>query len=188
MKINLSFFSVMLFLSFLITEPTFALASVLAVVIHESAHIVAAKIRHTYFKELKLGIWGAGLTPNDNIFSYDDEIIICIAGPLVNFISSLISIPIYSLVPCAFIEYFIAASAVLGALNILPVKSFDGGRILHSILCKNINLRTADRILSIVSFVLIFVIWSLSVYLLLANEFGLSFFVFSISLFIRFFL
>lgn len=188
MKIKISFLSVMLILSLIITDFNFFIASFAAVTIHEFGHILLAKYKKIPLKEFSFGIYGAGLTPQCNTFSYTDEILLCFSGPLSNFLSIPLGVISYLVFPYEIITQFISASLVLGTLNILPIKSFDGGRILYSLICIRHSPDVAEKILSAVSFIFIFFIWSISVYLLIIAEFGLSMFIFSISLFTKFFL
>ncbi len=187
MKVKIGFFSVMLFLSLLLSHSFFALAAFLSVLIHELAHIAAAKLLKIRLTECKIGIYGAGLSPDSKQFSYKDEIFLCFAGPVSNYISILLLLPLYLYLKNDFLLYFLLSSLILGTLNILPIKSFDGGRILYSILCIFKDPFLAETTLSVISFLLIFIIWCFSVYLLLVAGAGLSLFIFSLSLFSRFF-
>ena len=187
MKIKIGFFSVMLFLSLLMTHSFFAISAFLAVTLHELGHIAASRLCRVHLSKLSVGLYGARLKADNEMFSYKNEIFICIAGPAVNFISVLIFIPVYKICGGEFLRYFIFSSLILGTLNILPIKTFDGGRILHSLLCLSLSPRAAETFLSIISFFFVFVLWCVSVYLLLVARYGLSMFVFSVSLFNKFF-
>ncbi len=187
MKIKIGFFSVMLFLSLLITHSYFALASLLAVIIHEIGHIWAAKICRIRLHECTVGIYGAELKPSLINYSYKEEIFLCICGPAINILTSIVLIPAYYISASRFILYLILSSVVLAVLNILPIKDFDGGRILYSFLCLFLLPTAAERMIYITSFLLIFILWTLSVYLLLVSGANLSLFIFSISLFSKIF-
>lgn len=187
MKIKIGFFSVLLFITLFYTHSYFALAAFAAVFLHELGHIVAAKLLKVKLKECKLSIYGAGLSPDNTVYSYSDEIILCVFGPLANILSCTAVIPLFLHSNNIFILYFIVSSMILATINLLPIKSFDGGRIMHSLICSFGTQRTADVCLSVTSFLLIFILWSLSVYVLIISGSGLSTFVFSISLFSKFF-
>lgn len=187
MKIKIGFFSVMLFLSLLISHSYFALASLLAVIVHELGHIIASKLCGIQMRECNIGIYGAGLTPYSTSYSYKEEIILCICGPLINIISAVALIPVYGVIQYPIVLYFILSSFILAALNLLPIKDFDGGRILYSILCLIKEPVFAEKAILFVSFVLIILLWLISVYLLLISGANLSLFIFSISLFTKIF-
>ena len=177
----------MLFLSLLLSHSYFALAAFVSVTIHESGHLIAAKILNIDLTECKIDIFGAALSPALCDFSYKDEIFLCICGPAANFFTSVVCVPLYHFTDCDFLLYFILSSFSLAILNLLPVKDFDGGRIFNSLLCLISDTYKAEQITLSVSFVVILLLWIVSVYLLLIARSNLSLFVFSISLFVKIF-
>ena len=189
MKIKINFFAVMLFLSMLISNGYYALLTFLCAALHESAHIIAAKARKIKLNDLNIGILGARLSMPHSICSYKDEIIICIAGPLINIFSVVIALLIKSRLDFGgdLYEHFILSSLALGVLNLLPIKTFDGGRILFAFTSYLSSPKIAEGVLSVFSFVSLFVLWAISVYLILKTSSSLSLFVFSVSLFANFF-
>ena len=118
--------------------------------------------------------------------SYKKEMLLCLAGPLTNIMLSLFLLPLYN--TNTFFDLFIKASLFLGILNLLPIYEFDGGRILFCILSYKLPPRTSITVIRVISFILIFALWSLSVYLLLRLSSSISLFIFSISLFSKIFL
>lgn len=188
MKIKIGFFAAMLFLSLLITHSYFAVAALCAVLIHELGHILIAKIRNIKFAECRISIFGAGLTPCYNDYSYTDEIILCIGGPAANIITAFLMLFLFAGSKNEIILYFIVSSITLALFNLMPIKDLDGGRILYSLLCICNDPYRSERILSVISFILIFIFWIISVYFILIAKANLSLFVFSISLFTRIFI
>ena len=187
MKIKIKCFAIMLFLSLVISHSIFAICVLAAVILHECGHILAAKCLRINLSECKIDIFGASLSPESNDFSYKDEIILCICGPLSNFFTSLIALPFLLSSNHEALLYFILASLSLAILNLLPIKGFDGGRICQAILCLITDPNFANTVISVISFICIFILWLISVYLLLITRSNLSLFVFSISLFIKIF-
>ena len=185
MKVTVSFFAIMLIFSLAISGAYYALIPLSAAALHELGHILAASARGVKLKNFDIGIFGARLTMSDGIYSYIDEIMICAAGPLVNLILAGVGIYICKIY-CFDNELFdllVASSLCLGIVNLLPIKSFDGGRILSSALSVSLDADRADKILSLLSFLSLFVLWCISLYLLLRTSASLSLFVFSVSLF-----
>lgn len=187
MKIKIGCFALLLFLTLLFTHSYFALSALTAILIHESGHIIAAKKAKIKMSLCKIDIFGAALTPTSNDFSYSDEIFLCICGPALNFFTAAVALPFYFVTESSVVLYFVLASLSLGLLNLIPIKGFDGGRIFMAILCLLTDIYTADKILSAISFICIFILWVLSVYFLLVSGSNLSLFVFSISLFLKIF-
>lgn len=187
MKIKIKCFAVMLFLSLFISHSYFAVCVLLAVVFHELGHILAANHLKINLSEFKIDIFGASLSPASNDFSYKDEIFLCICGPLSNFLTSLLILPLWQILKHESLLYFVLASQTLALLNLLPIRGFDGGRIFYALLCLMTDTYVADRILYVISFICILTLWIISVYLLLIARSNLSLFVFSISLFFKIF-
>ena len=183
MKIKIGFFSVLLCVTLLVFERQLALAALLSIALHEFGHFAAARICGIQISEFKTGIYGARISASYELFSYKDEIFLCVMGPLVNFILALALLPVYSATKNQFILNVIASSLFLGILNLLPIKGFDGGRIFLSLLNIFCPHEIASKIISAVSFCIIFILWSTSVFLLIVANAGLSAFVFSLSLF-----
>jgi membrane-associated protease RseP (regulator of RpoE activity) len=76
-------------------------------------------------------------------------------------------------------------SLYLCLLNLLPIRSFDGGRALVCFLCdRRATLPDrAERILSVVSAIVLLLLWTVAVYLLLRRGSALSLYLFCLQLF-----
>ena len=182
-KVRLGFFAALMLVCIFISSPKYFPALICSVTIHELGHVFAAKFRKIALYELRLGIFGAALAPKSTLYSYADEIILCLGGPLFNLLSAFAASRLLSGV-----DMFIMSSLALGSLNLLPIIGFDGGRIFSSVLCMLFSPRTAERILKMISFIFIFILWSFSLYLLIRTGASLTAFVFSVSLFAKIFL
>lgn len=187
LKISISISGVFMIAAIFLTRSYLALAAVSAAFLHELGHVFAAKLCDIPLKELKLGIFGAAITPKDTLCSYKKEILLAISGPLVNIISAVFLLLFFK---CenGFFSYFISASLFLGILNLLPVYEFDGGRIIFCALSYRFSLKTATLTLKALSLVIIFSLWCLSIYLALKLSSGISLFIFSVSLFAKIFI
>ena len=187
LKIRLSISGILMVIALITTHSYISLAALLAAAMHELGHVLTAHLLNIPLREMKLGIFGASLSLSDSFLSYKKEIILAAAGPLTNIACVLLSIFLFD-IQNDFFELFISSSLFLGILNLLPILDFDGGRILLCLLSLKISPDVALRILKISSFILIFTLWALSVYLLLKLSSSLSLFIFSISLFAKLFI
>ena len=187
MKIKIGCFALLLFITLFITHSYFAISALIAILIHETGHIIAAKKLKIKMTLCKIDIFGASLTPASNDFSYLDEMFLCICGPALNFFTAAVAMPFYFITKNTVVLYFVLASLSLGLLNLIPIKGFDGGRIFMATLCLLTDIYMAEKILSVVSFICIFILWVMSIYFLLMSGSNLSLFVFSISLFLKIF-
>ena len=134
-------------------------------------------------KEMKLGVFGASLFTEDQLFTYTDEILLCIGGPVANFISVVFCLTLNKAS-----SMFAMSSVMLGGLNMLPIQGFDGGRILSSMLSLRLSPKTVSVVCRLISFFLLFCLWCISVYFLIRYTATLSLFVFSVSMFSKIFM
>ena len=188
MKLKIGFFAIMLVLSFLLAPSLLSLCALISALLHELGHIGAARLCNIRLRECQIGIYGAGLVPDGGVYSYSREIFLCLCGPLVNLICASVGIWFLNGENGAFWERFVFSSLALGLLNLLPVKGFDGGRILGAFLLQFCPTRSAENMAAALSFICVFLLWCVSVYLLIRFVASLSLFIFSISLFCRIFL
>ena len=82
---------------------------------------------------------------------------------------------------------FSCASLLLGILNLLPIRTFDGGRMLEAFLLYRTSLRVTNAVLDFTSFLFLFLVWAFAVYVLLRVGDGLSLLGFSMGFLMRFF-
>ncbi len=162
-----------------------ALMTVLAAALHECGHLCAAKALHIPLRAMKLDLLGARLDVSGRGISYGEEWLLSAGGPLASLICAAAAAPLWALTRYAMI--FSCASLLLGILNLLPIRTFDGGRMLESFLLYHTSPRTTNAVISIVSFLFLFLIWAFAVYVLLRVGDGLSLLCFSMSLLSRFF-
>lgn len=180
----------LIFCMMIVFQPVgVVLPSLAGAALHESGHMLAAIALGIPLRSLDIGTFGASLKVRGSLISYPKELLLCAAGPVMNFISALAA--------AAFSEYrgyytecgewFIAVSVMLGLLNLMPAEGFDGGRILSVAASFFFGPRAAANILRITTFSAILLLWMISVYLLIRYGTSLSLFVFTLSLFYRIF-
>lgn len=141
---------------------------VTAVILHELGHISAIKIFGGRVENLKADVCGANISAMIFDLSRFKRIIVYAAGGVTNIISGLISLYIgyYEFALCSF---------SLGIVNLLPIKTLDGGCILNEILIGN-------RFTDILSGVTVFSIWIISIVILILTG-SVSLWIFSSCLF-----
>ncbi len=187
-KFKFGFFSVLIILVAFISKNEYTFLTILAVTIHELGHLFAAFIFKIKISEFSFGILGARLKTSTTLTSYFQEIMLCFFGPIFNFLSVILILILFDWQNSNKLIYFITASKLLGALNLMPIKSFDGGRIFESLLSIFLSPKYVVNILRVVSFFFILVLWLISVYFILIYTSSLGLFVFSASLFSNIFI
>ena len=151
-----------------------------AATVHELGHIITARALRLPLGGMRLDILGARISTAASI-SYFDEWMLSAGGPLFNLITAACLMPISGL--CEWISLFIYSSLGLATLNLLPVDTFDGGRMLYCFLSSFTDGDTPRRVVRFLSFVFVLLMWLVSVYLLMRVGNSLSLFVFSACLF-----
>ena len=167
---------------------------VLASGIHEWGHWVMARVVQVSLAECQLDLLGARLKAR-GVMSYVQEWWLSAGGPLFNFLSVALVVPLWisttrGMLMCPewvvdTIGGFGAVSLGLGGLNLMPIDTFDGGRMLYCFLALFLEERCVQRVSQAVSFLCLSLLWMVSVYVLLRVGRTLSLFVFSFTLLCR---
>lgn len=191
-KLRISIFGILMLLILIFGEDgVYSLVALAAAAVHEAGHLAAAAIMKIKFKSLTLTLLGARLGLALPLYSYRREWLLCAAGPAINILTGSLALYIYNIrgapEDMKFVLFFAVASFFLAALNLLPIKNFDGGRMLLCVAAPLIGLDLAERLAEMLSFVFVLIIWAISLYLMLRVGSSLALFVFSSALFAELF-
>ena len=162
-----------------------AAMSLLAAALHEVGHLVAARFMNIPISAMRFDLLGARIDVKGRILSYGEEWLLCMAGPLSSLTFSLIGSFFWSHTKLAIA--FSCASLLLGLLNLLPIQTFDGGRMLE---CTLLSFTTPQKVGSILrgcTFLFLWLLWAFSAYLMIKIADGISLFFFTLTLLARFF-
>jgi Zn-dependent protease len=150
--------------------------------------------------EVRLGFSGIRLVTDSRLTSYGKEILLAAAGPAINLISlglcgaffaqKEIALSEILVATDAFLEtgegdmlgasgFFALSSLMHAAVNLLPVSSFDGGRITSCLLARLFDVRVAERVVEITTLLSSVLLWTAALYLMLKVASGLGIFVFA---------
>ena len=184
-KVGMAPISVLFFVGTVLTDRTGAgIATVLAAAFHELGHVLAAKRMQIPLRALRLDLLGARIEVKDRLLSYGEEWLLAAAGPLFSLLGAAVAAPLWG--ASYFWRAFSAASLILGLFNLLPVRTFDGGRMTEAFFSRTLGVEWAYRIMNVITFLFLCLLWILSVYFLLRAGGGLSLFCFSATLLSRF--
>lgn len=120
----------------LLLSPIEATAAVLlAAAMHEGGHLAALAAFHVPVEGVRLGAMGAVIfAPGANRLSYGRELLVTLAGPMVNLISAPLLAALSARLGWEWGYLFAGAHTVLGVYNLLPIPPLDGGRALYLLL------------------------------------------------------
>ena len=159
--------------------------SLLAAGFHEAGHLLAAKLLHIPIRAMRFDLLGARIDVKGRILSYGEEWLLCMAGPLSSLVFSLVGSLFWSHTKLAIA--FSCASLLLGLLNLLPIQTFDGGRMLECALLSFTTPQKTSAVLRACTFLFLWLLWAFSAYLMIKIGDGVSLFFFTLSLLARFF-
>lgn len=177
--------AILLVFTVLTDRTGISLLTVAAALLHECGHLLAARAMGIRMSQMRMDFLGARLDITGRVLSFGEEWLLCAAGPTVSLIVAAVAAIFWGVSDYA--RIFSCASLVLGLLNLLPIRTFDGGRMLEVFLSNTFGECAAERGMTLCSFLFLFLLWATAVYFLLRAGDGLSLFCFSMSLFLRFF-
>jgi stage IV sporulation protein FB len=191
-KLRISIFGVLMLLVLIFGDDSvYTLIALSAAAVHETGHIIAAALLKVKIGSFSLSLYGARLGLAVPLYSYRREWLLSAAGPAANIVSGGIAYYIYRIYGgtynVQYVLFFAIASFFLAALNLLPIKNFDGGRMLLCVTAPTLGLYNAEKITEILSFIFVLIIWAMSLYLMLRVGSSLTMFVFSSALFAELF-
>ncbi len=161
------------------------LVTLVAAFLHEVGHLVAARLLRIPLGQLRLDFLGARMEVRGRMLSYGEEWLLAAAGPMASLLTAAVAAGLWSV--SRYAGLYSCASLVLGGLNLLPIRTFDGGRMLECALSAIVGERTVRCVMRLCSFGFLFLLWATAVYFLLRAGDGLSLLCFSMSLLFRFF-
>lgn len=158
-KIGISF--LFLVLICVITQKFLLLINyILALILHELAHLFVAIKRGYSLKNFKLSLFGIAVDLNEKIDD-KDSFAINISGPILNLFLCLVCVALYWLIPQSFLilNTFCIANLTLAVFNLLPIYPLDGGKIFASMV-SNKSYKIAEKFIRYaisISLILIFI-------------------------------
>ncbi|MBQ9131315.1 MAG: site-2 protease family protein [Clostridia bacterium] len=159
--------------------------TLLAALLHECGHLVAARLMRIPLGQMRVDLMGARLEVRGRMLTYGEEWLLSAAGPMISLLAAAAGALLWERWSAA--KAFSCASLILGFLNLLPIRSFDGGRMLECTLSRFLSTRALRDVMRVLSFLFLCILWMVAVYFLLRAGSGLSLFCFSMSLLTRFF-
>lgn len=127
------------------------LSALLALILHELAHVFAAKLFHLPVPEIEITPFG-GVARMEDISEATpvQQFVVALAGPAMSWLCCLICAGLMQMGWVRFgqVEGFLRWNLLLLCVNLIPVLPLDGGRMLQAILTPWLGWQKAMRILS----------------------------------------
>lgn len=106
--------------------------------------------------------------------TYFQDIYITSAGVIFNFITAVFSMVLFNIFKVQFIMNFALCNLCLGIINLLPVRSFDGGQLLSSLLLCKLSERTTDVIINTLTIITFIPLATAGIYILFVTKYNYS--------------
>ena len=127
----------------------------IVMLLHELAHAFVAKKLGYRLDSFVLAPYGASLNYKEKIFENKDEMLVSIAGPMINLFTATVVVSFWWFYPVFYnISYlFVKQSYLFAMFNLLPCYPLDGGRIATAFMQNFTSRERAIKIISILNFV-----------------------------------
>jgi len=159
-NIELSFYFFAICSVFLLLDDKLFLINFLVILLHEIGHIVAMFISGAKISKIKVNAFSVDII-QDNCLPYLKEIFIILSGPFLNIILCILTELIYGNLEFELLKSFSVQNLIIGFVNLLPISSLDGGRLLITFLEKYFDENVVYKISCVVSIIFIVPIFCL---------------------------
>lgn len=191
-KIKISPLSIIWLMFLIYSKTPYIIPMACAVILHELGHIVCALVLKIKINRFYLSMLGARMECSSEM-SYTDEFLLALGGPFAGAFGFAFTffISVKNMDISFFKDQLLPFSLIslsLSIFNMLPLADLDGGRILKCLLFRFFSFEIATRIIHIISFLALFSLWLLSVYLMIKYDGGVASFVFCSIFFVKCFI
>jgi stage IV sporulation protein FB len=159
-------FFAMLTAMLIIDRTGIILFGLLACILHELGHIIAFVIVDHIPELISFESSGIRLVKSQKTISYKQEIFVLIAGSGVNFIFAAV----FGLINTKSAAFFCGVHLILGAFNMLPIGTLDGGRIVKLLFLLKVSPSRADFLCNFISVLFFIPLILFSVYLFIVSK------------------
>jgi len=179
-KIRIPWYTLLFWLLPVIWEPRAAwLLPVISALLHEIGHYAAACALGVGVERITVYPFGADMRLSTGLRSYGTDLAVAGAGAAVNLALAAAGYAVGS-------EGVMACNLLLAGVNLLPVSGLDGGAILLSL--AGLLGGSGEKLLKITSFLFLFILWLIAVYIFMMTDGDPSLFVLACGLFVSVFL
>ena len=167
-----------LFLLLLFATINFSVYTIilfLCVFIHEMGHITLIKINRLKILSVEILPLGINISTDSPLTAYKTDITIALSGPFANIICSAVIFIVIKVGGYNSILFFSFLTNILyAAVNLFPVKSLDGGRVLELILKMTLPENLSYIIFSVVSAIFFGLLSILAFFILMVTGYNFT--------------
>lgn len=168
-KIKIKFMFVALVTLFLIVDKSsISVIALFACIIHELGHLFMFILIGYKPRELAFELTGIRLVKPSASLTYSKEILVQLAGSGTNFAVFILLCGTVDSI--SKVSIFAVTHLIIGIFNLLPLKSFDGGKLLELFLIRLVSINTTQFICTIVDFLCILVILTAGIFAFFQNK------------------
>ena len=147
---------------------------VTAVILHEAGHIFAMCSFGFPPEKVKISLFEISIVDRKRQKrTFKQNFLIIFSGPFANFICFILFYLLYLLGSDILFNPAMANLSV-GIFNLLPVLSLDGGQLLYLVLCRFFSDCISERVVNIISFIILFPLSALGFFLLINSKYNFS--------------
>lgn len=169
--IELSFILVAVFTLIVISDTSQRLiCCFVSALCHEAGHIATMCRLGKKPKKIICQLFNIKIIDDNRaMYSYKADLLVILSGIIVNFFLSIVSFVFFYISKSELLLTFSIVNLFTGLFNLLPVSNLDGGQAIYLILIKKFTEKTANRIIDILTVLLIFPI-SIAGFIVLFNS------------------
>ena len=155
-------FPALITIMLLCRPDVWTVSCLVASLIHECGHLIAMLLVGALPRECVLGVFGIRICLGNSLIDYKRNLFISLAGPCTNGLAAAV----LAMMRCS------AAASVhlaLAVVNLLPITALDGGEIIRGVLCLLGREEKAERVLQLLSLLVLLPLAAISFGLLYAS-------------------
>lgn len=147
----------------------------LSAILHELGHLIFMKKYNSFPRNIKISLFDVAII-DDNRKSHTlkQELLIALGGVMMNFIFGAIFFVLFLNLNYDFLLILAGTNILLLVYNLLPVDTLDGGQALYLILSSHLPEASTERIMLIVSLVILFPCAVLGFLLLIESRYNFT--------------
>ena len=142
--------------------------------VHEIGHIGILLLKQVKLKEISFGLINIDIMNEDLQVKPENQILVFLGGPLINLILSFIFAIICVVSPNYIFKIMSLQNLILGFINLLPIKTLDGGKILYVLLSQCIELNKAETITNLISIIFLIPLCILGFIIFVKSKYNFS--------------